>query len=345
MKVLITGGLGFLGSQLASLILRKGSVSNGHGQLVPVETMVLFDVAQPAPNPQLDAVLAHPAVQVATGDITDPVVCAKLVDCDDMSVFHLAGVMSGQGEADFDLAWRVNVLGAKNLLEACRARQCHMRFLFASTIAVFGATDGQTGADDTKLRPLNTYGMTKAACELLINDMTRKGFVDGRVARLPTVIVRPGRPNAATTSCFSGIVREPLAGVDVEVPVASDLQHAVIGHRGCVQALLDLHEVPAATMAAVCGVDRAVNLPSISTTLAELADEMRVVAAEKGIRPGLVSFAPDPFLCSVVGSMAARTEYARSLKLGLRENPTIREIILQYLEDFGVAGSALYQKA
>jgi nucleoside-diphosphate-sugar epimerase len=310
---------------------------------VAVEEVVLFDAVPPPPGHRLDALLADPRVRTVIGDVADAALLASLVAPDALSVFHLAGVMSGQGEADFDLALRVNFFGTHALLEACRARGTAPRVVFASTIAAFGATDGTPAGDDTKLRPLNTYGMTKALCELLINDMTRKGFIDGRVARLPTVVVRPGLPNAATTSCFSGIVREPLAGVDVTMPVAGDLPHAVVGHRACVAALLALHDVPLDTLAAVCGSDRCVTLPAISTTLRSLADAAARAATRRGLRLGAIAFAPDPFLGRMVGSMAAGTEASRARALGLPDCPGEDDLVEQYLEDFGVAGSGLYQ--
>mmetsp|Transcript_78655 Transcript_78655/g.138955 ORF Transcript_78655/g.138955 Transcript_78655/m.138955 type:complete len:348 (-) Transcript_78655:70-1113(-) len=344
MKVLITGGLGFLGTQLAQLLLNRGTISNRDEQQVPITSIVLFDTVAPSTNlvGAMKTLLADHRVSTVIGQIHDPSTCMTLIDREDMCVFHLAGVMSGASEVNWDLAWNVNVIGAHCLLQACRARACGLRVVFTSTIAIFGERDDPTVKDDTKLRPLNTYGMSKAMCELLVNDMTRKSFIDGRVARLPTVIARPGLPNAATTSCFSGIIREPLAGVDVEIPVPRDLDHAVIGHRCCVQGIADLHDVPLADMERVCGSDRAVNIPSLSTNLQELAEAMRRVAAENGIRPGTVTFKPDPDIARIVASMAGATDSARATALGIQANPPLDDLVRQYLADFGVAGSALY---
>jgi nucleoside-diphosphate-sugar epimerase len=194
-------------------------------QLEDVTEIVLFDVVD-VESPPED--LSDPRIVFKSGDVSDKQVCTSLVE-PDMAVFHLAGIMSGQGEANFDLCMRVNFEGSRNLMEAVRAHGQCGRFVFASTGAVYGETDGPEVGDRTKMLPLNTYGCTKAMCEMLVNDYSRKNFLDGRAARLPTVLVRPGKPNAATTSCFSGVVREPLNGIDVALPLTGDLPHAITG--------------------------------------------------------------------------------------------------------------------
>ena len=250
MKVLITGGWRFLGTQLTKLLLERRKIRNRNNELVPITEIVLFDSVEPKDKGSLftaSTSSSNIVIKSHIGDICDTNCCSQLLADDggsnngndngdgdndiEMCIFHLAGVMSGACEQDFDLAWRVNVLGTANLLQACRKRKRVCRIVCASTIAVFGEqpSESQNVSDNSKLRPTNTYGMTKATCELLINDMTRRGFIDGRVARLPTVIVRPGLPNAASTSCFSGIVREPLAGIDITIPVRKDLNHTIIG--------------------------------------------------------------------------------------------------------------------
>ncbi|CAJ1353709.1 unnamed protein product [Effrenium voratum] len=213
MEVIITGGQGFLGQELCRYLLRKGELTDSSGQVQPIQRITLLDT-QPPPSTSIQ----DPKVSSVTGDVASmgPLPVGPL------SVFHLAGVMSGAAEKDFDLGLRVNLDGTRSLLDACRARGAPApKFIFTSSIAVFGETYGDGAVGDTdKVVPKNTYGMTKACGELLVNDYTRRGFVDGRTGRLPSVVVRPGKPNAATTSCYSGVIREPLHGVDVALPVA-----------------------------------------------------------------------------------------------------------------------------
>jgi nucleoside-diphosphate-sugar epimerase len=344
MKVLITGGLGFLGRQLAKLILKKGQITNPvTGSLEKVTSLVLFDLVPVTSKP---AGLDDPRVTIKSGDITNRATCMDLVE-KDMAVFHLAGIMSGQGEADFDLCMRVNFEGSRNFMEAVRAQGQCGRLIFAATGASFGETDSPTVSDRTKLLPKNSYGVTKAMCEMLINDYSRKAFIDGRAARIPTVLVRPGLPNAATTSCFSGVVREPLNGVDVALPVSGDLPHAVTGARTLVAGLLALYEAPKEKVDAV-GIDRCFNMPSISTTLSDIVEALHKVADSSSLidaaKLGKITYDPDDFLCGIVGGMAIATEFDRALGLGIPNNTSIDDIILQYVEDFGEGQAACVAK-
>ena len=192
MKVVITGGTGFIGVTLARRLLAIGKLTAPDGRPAPIEEIVLFDMTVPDDKPRdLDG-----RVRMAKGEISDGTTVRALFDRPDTSVFHLASVVSGGGEQDFDLAMRVNLTGNLNVLEAARALGSRPRVVFASSIAVFGGTSmPKSVGDDTKQLPQTTYGVTKAIGELLINDYSRKGFIDGRSARLPTDIVRPGKPN------------------------------------------------------------------------------------------------------------------------------------------------------
>lgn len=328
---MITGGLGFLGQELCKALLRAGKLAGDE-----ISNIIVLDVLDPEPRP---AFCADARVDVQVGSTTDEAVCKKLMESggNSLSVFHLAGIMSGQGEKDFDLALSANLDATRNILQAARkAREVFpdkVRFVFSSAGAAFGETEESPVGDTTKLVPLNTYGMTKACCELFINDFTRKGFVDGRTARLPTVVVRPGKPNAAVTSCFSGVVREPLHGVDCALPVERHLVHAVSSTRAIVGGLLALHDA----QWPVGLVDRAVNLPSISITLQEMIDSLhRVVNSNDHHKLGKITDQIDPFLNTVVAGMAARKmTFETALKLGLPEPGDIDTIIRQFLEDFG----------
>jgi nucleoside-diphosphate-sugar epimerase len=208
MRVVITGGAGFLGSRLAEALQQKRILADTEDEPTAIDDLVLFD------HPEaLARLTATPAgCRVVAGDISSAADVAGLLGDGPVAVFHLASVVSGHGERDFDLAMRVNLDGASHLLEACRDHPHPVRLTTTSSLAVFGPASGDPVSDDSLVQPATTYGMTKAMLELMINDYSRKSFLDGRAARLPTVIIRPGAPNAAASSAASAIFREPLAG-------------------------------------------------------------------------------------------------------------------------------------
>jgi NAD(P)-dependent dehydrogenase (short-subunit alcohol dehydrogenase family) len=341
MKVLILGGAGFLGQELCKSLIRPDSpgLKRRGGSVEAVDQIVLFDMPGSFDALKAAPFLQDPRVRIETGRIEYPATLVRLVDTPGMSVFHLAGIMSGQGEKDFDLCMRVNLDGCRNVLEACRAKQAKnnhlVRLVFAASCASFGETTDFPMKDHTKQVPLNTYGMTKSVGEMLVNDYTRKGFLDGCSARLPTVIVRPGAPNAASTGCYSGVAREPLKGMDVALPVGRHLLHAVSSTRTIIANLRALHD---ADMGAVgqAPVDRAVSLPSTPVTLQVLIDALhRVVPEGQRSKLGKITDAVDPFLNSVVGSMAMKSvDSSRALALGLQEVPDVDTIIREYIDDF-----------
>src|SRR6516225_1172452 len=230
MRVVITGGCGFLGSRLAAELLRRDDI----------DELVLFDNS-PATLPLPEDKRLKPA----TGDIADRETLRAVITPGTGSVFHLAAVVSGQAEADTDIGLRVNLDGTRAVLEACRALGTRPRLVFASSVAVYGGELPGVVEDSTPLTPTTSYGSQKAACELFVNDYGRKGFIDGRALRLPTISVRPGRPNRAASGFASSIVREPLSGRDAVCPVSPDLVMALASPRRIVAALHRAHELPA----------------------------------------------------------------------------------------------------
>ena len=327
MKAVITGGTGFLGRRLAAALIARGRLTGPNGETA-IDELVLFDQSVPDDRTALKEVPAGAATLVA-GDISDKSTVDRLIDRDDISVFHLASVVSGGGELDFDLAMRVNLTGGLNVLEACRARSSRPRLVFTSSIAAYGgdAMPEKVG-DFTKQVPQTTYGATKSINELLINDYTRKGFLDGRTARLPTVIIRPGAPNAAASSFASAVAREPLNGVDYAVPVSPSTAMPAIGYRAVIDGLIALHELPGERL----GPDRAVSLPSLPVTVGDVIDALPRVAGNRPL--GAITVEPDPAIEAIVATWPQATEHQRALDLGLPLESSVDEIIAYYIEDY-----------
>ena len=327
MNVLITGGGGFLGWLLAGELLRRGRLV-GPGGEEEIGEIRLLDQGFARP-------LNDPRVVAVTGDVGDRerVFAAVGNGADSATaIFHLASMVSGECELRFEDALRVNLDGGRHLFEAARAVPGRSRLVFASSIACFGGDEvAFPFSDRSKLLPQTTYGMTKAICELMINDYSRKGFFDGRSARLPTVIIRPGRPNAAASSWASGMFREPLAGEPCELPVRVDQPHPMTGYRTVIDSLIRLFELPAERL----GCDRAVGLPAHRVTPRDAEHALRQVAEESSRRLGPIVATPDPRIQQIVDGWATEIDGTRAIGLGLPQPPPLIEIIRHYLSDFG----------
>lgn len=326
MKIVITGGGGFLGTQLCRKLLARNQLTGPSGLPEPIDEVVLLDAVfnQPPRDPRV--------TQIA-GDISDRDTVFFAIDEDAIvSIFHLASMVSGECEQRFDDALRVNLDGGRNVFEAARAAAGCPRVIFTSSIACFGGEDMQhTMSDNSRHTPQTTYGMTKAICELLVNDHSRKGHFDGRSARLPTVIIRPGKPNAAASSWASGMFREPLNGHACELPVRRDQGHPITGYRTVIDSLIALHEIPAARL----GSDRSVGLPAHRVTPLMAEEVVQQVAAARGLTPGVIVDAFDSRIQGIVDHWATSVDGSRAIALGLPEPPYLKEIVEQYLEDFG----------
>ncbi|MGB3432167.1 D-erythronate dehydrogenase [Achromobacter sp.] len=320
MKILITGGAGFLGQRLARKLLERGTLTLDGGKPEAITQIGLLDVVQ-ASGPD------DPRIHAQVGDIADPAVLRQAIGTDTRVIFHLAAIVSGQAEADFDLGMRINLDASRALLDTCRALGHQPRVIFTSSVAVYGGTLPDIVRDDTALNPQSSYGTQKAIAELLLADYTRRGYVDGRVLRLPTISVRPGRPNAAASSFASGIIREPLNGVDADCPVRAETRLWLLSPRGAIQALIAGCELDAAAVA-----DRApINLPGVSVTAAGMVQALRDVAGDEVA--DRVSWQPDDRVERIVGSWPGRWDTARAEKLGLRGDADFAAIIRAYLAD------------
>lgn len=319
----MTGGLGFLGQRLAQRLLTRGVVGGKDGRAVAIDELVLVD-AHLAP-----CALRDDRLTCVQADVSDPDALSRLIDRPEVTVFHLASVVSAGAEQDFDLALRVNLDGHRALLEALRRLGSCPRYVFTSSLAVYGGESVRGGVDDaTALHPRTTYGMTKAIGELLVDDYTRKGYIDGRGARLGMVIVRPGAPNKAASGFASAIIREPLGGQDYILPVPLETRIAVVGYDTVIDGLLALQTVDGAAL----GGERTLNLPSLSVSVAEMIASLQRVAADR--RLGRIDVQPDEFILSVVNGWPQAMHAPRALALGLPQDAGLDDIVRGYVRDY-----------
>lgn len=326
MKVVITGGFGFLGLHLCKRLLAIGELTSADDEKKEVKQVILFDLGEAKDVPE------DPRLRIVTGDITDASECEKLIDEDGMVIFHLASVMSGEGETDFDVCCRVNLEGTRNLLEVCRKR-VGCKFIFASSGACFGERPEGPETDLTKFLPSTSYGMTKACCELMINDYTRRNFLDGRVARLPTVIPRPER-NSGLPAAFSDVLREPLLGKDCVLNLPPDMPHAVCGYRVLVRNLLHLADLPAAAFAD--STDRSMNLPCLSLTLQQLYEALQSLVPSA--RLGKVSYEPDVNLTAKLKTFHRNMLATRARSMGMVADSSAAAIAADFAAQYVDAG-------
>jgi D-erythronate 2-dehydrogenase len=311
MRVLVTGAAGFLGCRLIRALLA------GPAEAAPLDRLVAADVTA--------CPIEDPRVVVRAGTITDPAFVRALVEPDLDVVYHLAAVLSGQSEAEFDVGQRVNVDATRSLLDASRALRRPPRFVFTSTIAVFGGLLPAVVPEDAVLRPQSSYGAAKAIGELLVSEYSRRGFVDGAACRLATVAVRPGMPNSALSSFVSGIIREPLAGVESVCPVPLDTPiwvssprtvTANLVHAGCVSS------------AALNG-RRVLNLPGLSVTPGQMLDSLERLAGPEA--RALVRIEPDERIAPVVCTWPGALDASRALALGFSADGNVDTLVQEYM--------------
>ena len=324
MKVLITGGGGFLGARLARTLLAKGQLDGK-----AVSGLMLTD--QQAPPADL---VAQSKVHVRTGPLLGQV--SDLVAWQPDAVFHLASAVSGECEDDFDLGLRSNIDSTRALLDAFRHAKQVPRFVFSSSVAVYGPDPGHhwpgVVSDETIPTPQTSYGIHKLICEHLVTDYTRKGYIDGRSARLMTVTVRPGRPNGAASSFFSGIIREPLAGEASICPVDDSVSHPVASPGKTIEGLIKVFE---ASREAYRG-RTAMNLPGLNVTVAQMLDALEAVAGPE-VR-ARVRFERNEQIAGIVANWSQGATAQRAAHLGLLPDPDFQTIIRQYMADCELAG-------
>ena len=321
MKVVIIGAAGMIGARLAHRIGADGTL-NGR----PVERLVLVDAIEPSIPPGWED-----RAEVHVADIGEPGVAEPFARMKPDVVFHLAAIVSGEAEADFSKGYRINLDGTRGLFDAIReenGRSGHCpRVVFASSIAVFGAPFPQSIPDDFALTPLTSYGTQKAIGELLLADYTRRGFMDGIGLRLPTICIRPGKPNKAASGFFSNILREPLKGEEAVLPVSDEVRHFFASPSAAVEFFLHAAGLDGAKV----GPRRNISLPGLSATVAEEIEALERVAGEHATR--LIRREPDETIMRIVDGWAPDVEARRARELGFSAEVRFDDIIRAHLDD------------
>jgi nucleoside-diphosphate-sugar epimerase len=326
MKILITGGSGFVGARLARTLLAKGTMSIAGA---PAQTLTAITQADRAPPP--DDLARDPRVKFVGGDLNEQIAARTIPEAGTDLVFHLAAAVSGECEANFDLGMRSNFDATRALLDACRALGTKPTLVFASSLAVFGNLPGEPLpepiGDFTLPTPQSSYGIQKFIGEQLVADYARKGFIRGRTVRLMTVSVRPGRPNGAASSFLSGMIREPLAGEKAAVPVAAETAVALSSPARTIEGVIRAAEAAPAEW----GPLTAVNLPSLRTTVGEMAAALERVAGTAAT--ALLDWTPDPAIVKLVKTWPGDVTFQRARGLGLHPDDDFETVVRDYIRE------------
>jgi len=318
MHILIIGAAGMVGRKLTERLVRDSALG---GKAITRAT--LHDIVEP-PAPAG----APFAVKTLASDFSQPGEAEKLVAERPDVIFHLAAIVSGEAEADFDKGYRINLDGTRYLFDAVRVLEGYVpRIVFTSSIAVFGAPFPDAIGDEFFTTPLTSYGAQKAIGELLLADYTRRGFFDGIGIRLPTICVRPGKPNKAASGFFSNIIREPLSGIEAVLPVGEDVRHWHASPRSAVGFLVHAATIDGETV----GPRRNLTMPGLSVTVGEQLEALRRVAGDKAV--ALVKREPDPVIMKIVAGWPRNFDASRAVSLGFKAETSFDDIIRVHIED------------
>ncbi len=323
MQVVVTGAAGFLGRRLIAALLERGRLSDSTGAEQPIERIVACDLQRP------DGFDAR--VEPVRCDIADPAEVARLIDADTGTVFHLAAVVSGQAEEDFDLGMRVNLDATRTVLERIRHVGSGAKLLITSSVAVFGGLLPERLPDSQVWEPKSSYGTQKAINDLLLADYSRRGFVDGRSLRMPTIAVRPGKPNRAASSFASGIIREPVNGTEAICPVAAETVLWLMSPARAIANIIHGHELPASAL----GTRRVINMPGLSVTVAAMLGALRDICGDAVA--DRVRMQRDPAVEAIVNSWPGdfSAEFARSL--GFTADPDFAGVVRAFVAESAAA--------
>jgi nucleoside-diphosphate-sugar epimerase len=316
MHILITGAGGMIGRKLVERLVRDGKIGGK-----AISRLTLHDIAAPE-----KPVVSCP-VAARGGDISAPAEAAALFAGAPDLVFHLAAVVSGEAEADFDKGYRVNIDGMRYLLEAARAKGNKPRFVFTSSIAVFGGPLPDPISDDFHTTPPNSYGAAKVICEMLLADYTRRGFIDGVGIRFPGITVRPGKPNKAASGFYSSIIREPLDGKEAILPVPLTKRNTHASPRAAIGFLIRAAEIDGAAL----GLRRNLNMPGVAVTTGEQIEALRRVAGDKVV--ARIRQVPDEVIMKIFPNESVRFDPKRALELGFKPDKDFDEIIRIHIEE------------
>lgn len=316
-KIVITGGAGFIGTQLTTALLKALDADQAP---IEFEEIISVDLAESR--------IEDERVRSAVGDLSDPDFAASIIDAETVAIYHLAAVLSGGSAENFDLAARVNIDGTRNLLEAARAAGASPRFLFTSSLAVFGGQMPEVVESTFATQPDSTYGAFKAIGEILVNEYSRRGFIDGRICRLPTISVRPGKPNSAASSFASGIIREPLNGVESVCPVPHETPMWLSSPRVVVQNLVHALSLDGEQI----GSWRAMNLPGITVTVGQMLESLENVAGAEA--RALVHDELSQDVIDIVCSWPGAFNVDQALALGFAQDTDFDDVVRQYRDDY-----------
>ena len=314
MDILITGGGGFLGRALARRLLATPEFASG-------VSLTLADIAAP---PGWEG---EPRVRSVACNITDRSVISALITPDTGVIYHLAAIVSGQAEKEFDLGMSVNLDSTRTLLEVARTRGHAPRFIFASSLAVYGGELPDVVGDQTALNPQSSYGMQKSVGELLVNEYSRRGWVDGRVLRLPTISVRPGKANQAASSFASGIIREPLHGQPAICPVGRGVRMWLSSPQAAIANLAHAAQVPAGKL----GLNRSINVPGLSVTVEEMVRALEKVGGRAAVER--IRFEPQEAIERIVATWPGEIDISRALGLGFEKDRDFESVIRAFVAE------------
>ncbi len=321
MNILVIGAAGMVGRKLVEALVARGGV-NGK----PVEGLTLVDVVQPTQPAGFTG-----KVRLVAADLSDAGVATGLIAERPDLIFHLAAIVSGEAEADFEKGYKINLDGTRELLEAIRQEgkkaPYKPKLVFTSSIAVFGQPFPEKIGDTFHNTPLTSYGTQKAIGELLLADYSRRGFLDGVGIRLPTIVVRPGKPNKAASGFFSNILREPLSGIEAVLPVSEDVRHWFASPRAAVGFLLHAAEMDTAPL----GARRSLTMPGLSATVGEEIVSLRKFAGEKAVK--LIRREPDEAIVKMVAGWPQNFDATRATEFGFKAEKSFDDIIRAHVED------------